>query len=382
MTIPSSPRRSGRTSERPGSWPGRTVRLGLSATVAVTVLALPAMAAAGTGSGPGPTPGPTPTLSHTQIYVTDHSPPDWSVNGMVLEVNPGDGARTLVSDNHTPVGGPDLQAPTGIALEADGDLIIAETFETPINGVEVPSVVRVDRVTGARTLVSSNASPAGGPALVHPLGIAVEPGGGILVADMVAFPQGKGGVIRVDPVTGARTTLSRNGSPSGAPFFDYPTDVAVAPNGDVYVVDDVGVLRVDPVTGARTRVSRNLSPAGAPTFDNPVYLTIDADGDILVSDLGATERIIRVDPVTGDRSTVSDNADPPGGPSFVVLGDLVADCDDILVVDTAGGAVLRVDATTGERTTVSDDTTPGPAFGFPFGIAVRRTVACAPVQFP
>jgi hypothetical protein len=93
-------------------------------------------------------------------------------------------------------------------------------------------------------------------------------------------------------------------------------------------------------------------------------------------------RIIRVDPVTGVRTTVSDNASPAGGPSFNVLGDLVVDCDDILVVSTAGGAVLRVDATTGVRTTVSDDTDAGPGFGFAFGIAVRHTAACPPMRLP
>jgi sugar lactone lactonase YvrE len=355
---------------RMSSWPGPTLRLAVGAAVAATALALAAPAEAST-----PSPDPTPAIGRTEIYVTDHSPPDWSVNGMVLRVDSTNGARTLLSDNHTPVGGPDLQAPTGIALDAAGDLVIVENFGTPINNVRVPSVVRVDRVTGARTLVSSNTSPAGGPDLVYPWGMAIEADGDILVADPSAFAGGEGGVIRVDPVTGARTALSRNGSPTGPVHFDNPYDVAVAPNGDIYVVDRVGVIRVDPVSGVRTRISRNNSPAGAPTFNSPQHLTVDAAGDILVADTGA-DRILRVDPVTGVRTTVSDNANPAGGPTFAVLGDLVVDCGDILVVDTAGGAVLRVDGATGERRTVSDDTTAGQRFGFPFGIAVRSLVAC------
>jgi sugar lactone lactonase YvrE len=355
------------------SWPGPTLRLSLGAAVAATALALPAPAEA--------SPGPDPAVPSAEIYVTDHSPPDWSVNGMVLRVDPRTGTRTLLSDNHTPVGGPDLQSPTGVALDAAGNLIVAENFQTPINGVFSPSIVRVDRVTGARTLVSGNTTHAG-PGLVYPWGLAIEADGDILVADTVNFPQGQGGVMRVNPVNGARTVLSRNGSPAGPVSFDNPTDVAVAPNGDIYVVDEVGVLRVDPVSGARTRVSRNNSPAGAPTFDDPEFLTIDRDGDILVVDTGATDRIIRVDPVTGVRTTVSDDTNPPGGPTFQLLGDLVVDCDAIFVVDTAGGAVLRVDAATGARTTVSDDTTAGQVFGFAFGIAIRPVLACPPVGLP
>jgi sugar lactone lactonase YvrE len=354
------------------SWPGPALRLCLGAALAGTALALPATAAS---AGPTFGPSPNPNLNTTDIYVTYLSPPDWWANGMVLRVDPSDGTRTLLSDNHTPVGGPDFQAPTGVALDAAGNLIVAENFQTPIDGVTSPSIIRVDRVTGARTLVSGNTTHAG-PGLVYPWGLAIEADGSILVADALACPQGQGCLTRVTPVNGARTVLSRNGSPAGAVQFDNPTDVAVAANGDIYVVDEVGVLRVNPVSGARTRISRNNSPAGAPAFGNPQYLTIDADGDILVADTGLTDRIIRVDPVTGVRTTVSDNANPAGGPSFQLLGDLVADCGHIFVVDTAGGAVLRVDATTGERTTVSDDTTAGPTFGFAFGIAIRPSIAC------
>jgi DNA-binding beta-propeller fold protein YncE len=357
----------------------RRLPLVVGAAVAVA-LCLPASAHAGVDADPRP--GPALTAGAIQVFVTDHSPPDWPVNGMVLEVDSPGGTRTLLSDNHTPVGGPDLQAPTGIAVDAAGNLIVAENFETPINNVSVPSIVRIDRVTGARTLVSSNTSPAGGPDFVHPWGLAIEADGSILLADPAAFPQGNGGLIRIDPVTGTRTVLSRNGLPAGGPNFAHPTDVAVAPNGDIYVVDDRAVIRVDSATGARTLVSRNSNPAGAPAFDHPVYLTIDASGDILVADNGATDRIIRVDSVTGVRSTVSDNTNPVGGTSFQLLGDLVVDCRNILVVDTGDGAVLRVDATTGERTTISDDTTPGPTFGYPFGIAVYRTTACPSLELP
>jgi sugar lactone lactonase YvrE len=373
MNTSASPQRSDRAGARPGwAWPGATARLAVGVAVLASALGLPTPAQAGPGSGPAPTANPT------RIYVTDHSPPDASVNGMVLEIDPGDGTRTLVSDNHSPVGGPDLQSPHGIALDADGNLIVAEKFTQPINGVRVPSIIRIDRATGVRTLVSSNTSPAAGPDLGSPTSLAIEADGDIVVADSAAFPQVGGGLIRVDPVTGARTTVSRNGLPAGGAQFDNPSDVAVAANGDLYVVDMTGVLRVDPVTGARTRVSRNNSPAGAPTFVNPSYLTIDTDGDVLVSD---GLRILRVDPVTGVRTIVSDNASPPGGPAFLVPGDLAVDCDDILVMDTVAG-VLRVDKATGVRTTVSDGSAPGPGFGFAFGIAVEHATRCPTTPLP
>jgi hypothetical protein len=351
-----------------------STRLVLSVVGASLAVAVAAPAGA-TTVDPGPIPPPVP-VDLTRIYVTDNSPPDWPVNGMVLRVNKVTGDRTLVSDNHVPIGGPDFQAPMGVTFDATGNLLVAEAFEIDINGVHTPAVIRVDPSTGVRTLVSSNSAPAGGPDLVAPYGIAVEADGNILVADPGAFASGNGGIIRVDPVTGARTILSRNQAPVGGPSFDSPIDVAVAPNGDIFVIDRNGVIRVDKVTGARTQVSANGAPNGAPNFVSSSRLTLDTNGDILVSDWGSNGngRIIRVNPVTGVRSWVSRNSAPVGGPSFGLLGDLVVVCGSILVVDISNGAVLSVNPTTGARTTVSDNTMSAslPAFGYPFGIAATN----------
>jgi hypothetical protein len=126
-------------------------------------------------------------------------------------------------------------------------------------------------------------------------------------------------------------------------------------------------------------ISSNTHPAGGPSFVHTSFLTLDANGDILVSDWGAQDggRIIRVDPVTGARTTLSENAAPVGGPDFHLLGDMVVVCGTIYAVDIADGAVLRVNATTGVRTELSGDTAGGgQSFGYPFGIAARRTALC------
>ena len=222
-------------------------------------------------------------------------------NGGVIQVDAASGTRSTLSENNAPVGGPDFETPWGIT-HYDGDFLVAE--QAFVGAMPSPAVIRVDRQTGVRTLISSNSAPAGGPSFSSPSGIAVEPSGTILVADLSAFPQFNGGLIRVDPVTGARTILSKNGNPAGGPSFNGPMDVAVAATGDIYVADTFGgqVFHVDPVTGVRTLVSRNGNPAGGPAFSWPWGLTIAPDGDLLVVDseaFGGPGGIIRVDPVTG-----------------------------------------------------------------------------------
>jgi hypothetical protein len=283
------------------------------------------------------------------------------------------------------VGGPDFETPEALEFEADGNIVVVDSFNAV--GARNPGVVRVNPITGVRRVLSNNTTPVlppGAPMFSQPTGIAVAANGMILVADIGTAPLRNGAVIAVDPVTGARATLSENGAPAGGPRFDFPWELTVAANGDIYVVDpgdfvSTGkIIRVDPVTGARTLVSKNTSPPGGPDFVFPWGIAVDKLGNILVSDqaaFGGTGGIIRVDPVTGVRTTVSENTAPAGGPSFFSPGDLVVeDCGSILVTDTASEAVFRVNATTGVRTVVSDSATPVglPNFAYNYGIAIQH----------
>jgi glutamate synthase domain-containing protein 3 len=306
--------------------------------------------------------------------------------GGVIRVDPQTGARTAVSANGAPAGGPAFVEPAGIALDAGGDILVADWSAFGGTG----GVIRVDPQTGARTAVSANGAPTGGPAFQDPAGIALEADGDILVADSNAF-GGTGGVIRVDPQTGARTAVSANGAPAGGPAFQQPSGIALGADGSILVADyfafggSGGVIRVDPQTGARTTLSANGAPAGGPAFQTPAGMVLGADGDILVADwsaFGATGGVIRVDPQTGARTTVSANGAPAGGPNFSDPGGVALAADgDILVADAdvfgGPGGVIRVDPQTGARTTLSASGAPagGPNFNQPWSIAVEAPPA-------
>ncbi|MGI8946310.1 MAG: hypothetical protein ACR2GL_08750 [Thermoleophilaceae bacterium] len=248
------------------------------------------------------------------------------VNARLIRVDPVTGARTTLSANDAPFGEPTFSDPSGLAIAPDGSIFVAERdgFDDGDGGMGGGGVIRVDPVTGARTSVSSNAQPAGGPAFVEPSGIALAPDGSLLVADENAF-DGSGAVIRVDPATGARMTVSANGAPAGGPSFDQPVGIAIEADGDLLVTDEDGfggtggVIRVDVATGARSTVSVNGAPAGEPDFAQPYGSVLDPAGDLLVADFdafGGEGGVIGVDPATGARSPVSANGVPPGGPDF------------------------------------------------------------------
>ena len=110
-------------------------------------------------------------------------------------------------------------------LEADRNILVADPDAFGGSG----GVIRVNPVTGARTKVSKNSSPTASTSFVDPIAIAVEASGRILVSDTSAFGN-SGGVIAVDPITGARTTVSRNTAPSGSTALVKPAGLVVEPN--------------------------------------------------------------------------------------------------------------------------------------------------------
>jgi hypothetical protein len=183
---------------------------------------------------------------------------------------------------------------------------------------------QVNPGTGTRSLLSDFGNPAQGPTGDNPLGVAVEAGGTILVVDLEAGTGGLGALFRVDPGTGARSLLSDFGNPAQGPTGYTPTGVAVEAGGTLMVVDrDAGagllgaLFRVDPGTGARSLLSDFGDPALGPTGVDPAGIGVEAGGTILVVDVaagtGGLGALFRVDPGTGARSLLSDFGDPALG---------------------------------------------------------------------
>ena len=168
--------------------------------------------------------------------------------------------------------------------------------------------------------------------------------GDILVADANAF-NGPGGIIKVDPATGAQEMVSSGDK------FSFPIDVTVEFNRQLVVSDGQafggggGLIRVDPVTGRQTTV------ASGGSFVDPGGVALEADGDILVTDanaFGGGGAVFRVDPDTGAQTTVS------SGGMFKQPTDIaVAPNGDIFVTENNDGTVLKVDPTTGAQTLVA-----------------------------
>jgi hypothetical protein len=287
-------------------------------------------------------------------------PASWLVpRAAVLRVDPITGDRTVVTWLDNPVG-----ISTDIAIEANGQLIVSESFRMVPRGTPDgdSDIVRVDPAAAAQSLVT--VFP---PYSVLPSHVAIDPSGDLFVTDFLT-PE----ILRVDPVTGAVTVVPVDSTE----IPHRPLDIAIDRNGDLFVLYRHlhKIVRIDPATGGHSFIAEG---------DFGV-IAIDANGDLLVSErvppppqtceggsdhgnscrsgfdcsdgvcprtYSEGDSIVRVDPETGSESLIS----PADGFRLV---DIAADAHgDIFVTQQFTGSILRVDPATGAREllSVADD---------------------------
>ena len=263
------------------------------------------------------------------------------VNGVISTVagggswdfcNPVKAALTP-SDQRIPLrlgdGGPATRAclpdPVGVALDAHGDLFIAEQ-----------GLCRVRRIdpTGIITTVAGNGTCQdygdGGPAvaagLMTPAGVAVGAHGDLFIADWQA------GTIRRVAQNGVISTVAGNGTCSPGNAGDTgdggratraalcgPSKVYLDAAGDLYISDRGGnrVRRVDATTHIITTVAGDGIAAfsgdgGAATsaaVRAPDGVTVDSAGDVFAAEW--PDRVRRVDHATGVISSYAGNGSGP-----------------------------------------------------------------------
>lgn len=203
-----------------------------------------------------------------------------------------------------------FDSPTGLALGPDGALYVSDTGNHTIRRVTTNGVVT--------TLAGSagNADYADGPATSarfnQPLGLAVAPDGTVFVADSGNH------LIRVIATNGTVSVLAGNpetfGSADGTgtnAFFNSPVGLALAPDGSLFVSDANNfTLRrvtaagvVTTIAGAAGQDGSTDGPAAAARFGKPAELALAPNGTLYIAD-AAHHTIRRLTP-DGHISTIA-----------------------------------------------------------------------------
>lgn len=190
-----------------------------------------------------------------------------------------------------------LNQPFGLALDAAGNLFIAEASAARIRRVAAGSGV-ITTVAGSGLVGSAgNGGPATEARLLFPTGVAVDNAGNIYIADINAHQ-----VRRVAASTGVITTIAGTGAagyngddiPANTAQLRQPAQLALDAAGDLYIAEFAGqrVRKITFSTGLITTVAGTgvagasgdgSAPAGA-QLGFPFDVTLDAAGNLFIAD--------------------------------------------------------------------------------------------------
>lgn len=188
-----------------------------------------------------------------------------------------------------------FSAPTGVALDADGIIYVADANNNRIRKVTPGGVVTTLAGSGTAGYLDGAGTVA---RFNSPRNIAIGPGGVVYVADMANNRIRKvtpGGV--VSTLAGSGTAGYLDGSGTAAQFNN-PYGIAVDSSGVVYVAD-TNNHRIRQITDdgtvttlAGTGVSGNVDGSGASArFASPSDIAVDASGVLYVVENYRVRRI-------------------------------------------------------------------------------------------
>ena len=180
--------------------------------------------------------------------------------------------------------------PSGVALDAAGNLYVADGANNLIRKVTPAGVVTTFAGTGSKGSANGTGTAA---SFNVPIGIATDAAGNIYVADR------NNQLIRKITPAGVVTTLAGSGSQGSAngtgtaASFNYPNSVATDAAGNVYVADQSNnlVRKITPagvvttLAGSGSQGSANGTGTAA-SFNSPANLATDASGNVYVADAG------------------------------------------------------------------------------------------------
>jgi DNA-binding beta-propeller fold protein YncE len=219
---------------------------------------------------------------------------------------------------------------------------------------------------GRRPHASSDEIPVAGVAAGERTSegsVAVGIAGDVFVADAQTIRR-----LRPRPPLGAlwsAADIATDGDPTlGAPIPFGATDIALEPNGDLFVADAKRnrISRVVPSTGAIHIIAESLhGPSGiALSLTGGLYVadTLDNRIRLIAPDTGGS-RTVAGDGGAGTGEDVGDGLPGPSAHLERPTGLAVAPNGDLYIADTGHHRVRRISASTGLISTIAGDGAPG-----------------------
>jgi uncharacterized protein (TIGR03437 family) len=303
-----------------------------------------------------------------------------SASGTITTVA-GNGSRGFSGDGQAATAA-ELNFPTAVAVDAGGNLFIADLYNNRIRKVSGSGIITTVAGNGAQNSQSGQGTYSGdnGPAasagLNMPYGVAVDASGNLFIADLY-----NNRVRKVSP-SGTITTVAGNGNqgfsgdngPATAASLAQPYGIAVDTSGNLFIAD-FGNDRVRKVSASGTITTaagngnQGFSGDGGPAISSelnyPKGITVDTLGNLFIADFG--NNVIRKVSASGVITTVAGNGNfgctGDGGPATSAeldfpLGVAVDASGNLFIADT-NSVIRKVSASTSTSSTTPSIATGG-----------------------
>ncbi|MBT3267495.1 tandem-95 repeat protein [Candidatus Poribacteria bacterium] len=251
-------------------------------------------------------------------------------SGTFWRVDPATGDRTVLSSDSVGTG-ETTSGVFGLAVEADGTIIASSGWDSEI--------LRVDPTTGDRTVIAS-LTVGSGAAFASTWQVAVEADGTIVYTD-----YNNQALVSIDPSTLVRTVISSSSVGGGVSYPTSPFGFTKLPDGDYAVAafSDTtrSIVRVDPDTGDRTTLTGSAVGSGS-DIGSTYALGVDTAGTLYVADF-SNSAVVSVDATTGDRTVVSSSTVGTGTDISNPLGFLGNIVPSIVSSGPTVSSAVRVD---------------------------------------
>ena len=309
------------------------------------------------------------------LYIAD------SHNSRIRRVAAGNGIITTVAGtgelgftgDEGPATDAQINTPLSLAVDAAGNLYIADTENHRIRRVDTSGVILTVAGTG-RFGFSGDGNVATSASLFRPVAVAADHDGNLYIADLLHHR-----IRRVDGKTGIITTtagvggegFSGDGGIAADAHLSEPRGIAVDKAGNLYIADALNhrIRRVEGATGIISTIagtgeegfSGDGGDATQSQLSHPSGTFVDFDGHLSIADAG-NHLIRKVEAGTGVITTLAgigkSGFSGDGGPAIRArLNEpqgIVADQQgNLYIADTWNQRVRRVDAATGVITTVA-----------------------------
>jgi len=278
----------------------------------------------------------------------------------------------------------ELSSPTGVALDAAGNLFIADSWNCVVRKVTA-TTGKISTVAGTGGVCgfAGDGGAAKAAQLYYPTGVALDGTGNLFIADSgncVIRKVATTGKISTVAGTGGACGFAGDGGAATAAQLNSPMDVALDSTGNLFIADAYN-FRIRQV-GATSHKMSTLAGNGTASFSGdggaatvaelsfPADVVLGGSGDLFVVDQGNCV-IRKVGAVTGMISTVAGTGGTcdfagDGGPATAAelsfpAGAAFDGTGDLIIADQSNCVIRKVHMTTGTISTVAGT---GGACGF------------------